>query len=1070
MSRTVLTFVVTTADHAIFRSTVDAALAQTTGHRLIIVDASQHGVLSQFSRDYPQCNIIEAPGARNFGKALNEALTDPTVAPFATASTYLWFLHADSIPEPNSLEELLVAVESGSTVAIAGPKHLGPHGELLEVGITATATGVRLETAAEGEIDQGQYDGRVDVLGVGSAGMLIRRDVWEESGGFDPVLGPFGDGLELCRLVRRMGYRVVVAPNARITHLRQSLDQSLKSLRRQRHSAMYTTAATAPLWLALLAFPLYVLSQPVRSLFALMQGRFTQASAELLALLSVIADSAYIVIRRIQHTRRARVPHRAIASLEVPVRDLYNRRRWESQRVEKVSGLSLAPQYAAAIRHFRGKNRLAFGALIGGLSIAALLLFGPMMWAPSTGRLIGPGWADLPATFAALWQQAWLWPHALPIPPDPLASLLSILCAPAALVGITPVQILPWLHFSLLPLAGASAWVCSRAFTTRVGMRLSAAVLWVSQPAFLMSLFHGQLASSLIHSVLPLAVAALMAMCTARPQPELGIAFGTLKVTQQSRLTPWGPASLTIVILCCAMPGLWALWLCAAIVGTLVILRTKRASERWRSFGLVWTTGLPALIVIGPYAWECVKHRAWLSFFTPGGPALTGAGLAQGSVRSPDLLSGLPAPLWTNTMNEASAATPMWWVILCAVVLPWGLLVAGVLARMLWHGYSLLRGRTSGGREPIGLAIAAVGICGGLLVLQWMARIERDPLTPLWEELIPASQALAHGAASSRPAAFDDLSISSQQFLDAHQLVSIWLAPLVSLLACALLVVFLTSRPTERLRPILHAGSLVVAVAALLAGIIPGITGHAVPRPLIPLYASTAYSLPASTIRELHSTHQEALMVIPTERMIIVNSMRDSGRLLTHNSPLERAITFGQTDTASLSSAEEDTLTNLVTVLKTPDMQAAEKLRAAGVDSLVLPRLSTPEAELAALTLNTAPGIEPGASTAALDVWRIRPSEGDYAPTISNGRGQLWAWVAAAAVALAVAACGIIRTRRTLTVDAQIAPTNTTPEDTAPEDSVPEYIVLEDTTTEGFDSDDTHADNPSQEEQQEEKP
>ena len=36
------------------------------------------------------------------------------------------------------------------------------------------------------EVDQGQHDGRSDVLAVGTAGMLVRREVWDRLGGPDP--------------------------------------------------------------------------------------------------------------------------------------------------------------------------------------------------------------------------------------------------------------------------------------------------------------------------------------------------------------------------------------------------------------------------------------------------------------------------------------------------------------------------------------------------------------------------------------------------------------------------------------------------------------------------------------------------------------------------------------------------------------------------------------------------------------------------------------------------------------------------------------------------------------------
>ena len=57
---------------------------------------------------------------------------------------------------------------------------------LREVGVSIDRAGRRVTGIDPGEIDQGQHDHKRAVLAVGSAGMLVRRDVWDRLGGFDP--------------------------------------------------------------------------------------------------------------------------------------------------------------------------------------------------------------------------------------------------------------------------------------------------------------------------------------------------------------------------------------------------------------------------------------------------------------------------------------------------------------------------------------------------------------------------------------------------------------------------------------------------------------------------------------------------------------------------------------------------------------------------------------------------------------------------------------------------------------------------------------------------------------------
>ena len=56
------------------------------------------------------------------------------------------------------------------------------------------------------------------MLAVGSAGMLVRRDVWERLGGFDPALRLFRDDVDFCWRVQAAGLRVQVVTDAILYH------------------------------------------------------------------------------------------------------------------------------------------------------------------------------------------------------------------------------------------------------------------------------------------------------------------------------------------------------------------------------------------------------------------------------------------------------------------------------------------------------------------------------------------------------------------------------------------------------------------------------------------------------------------------------------------------------------------------------------------------------------------------------------------------------------------------------------------------------------------------------------
>ena len=72
-------------------------------------------------------------------------------------------------------------------------------------GHASTRAGRRITGIEPREVDQGQHDGDRDVLAVGSAGMLVRRDVWDQVGGFDPAMPLLPGGRRLLLAGARRG-------------------------------------------------------------------------------------------------------------------------------------------------------------------------------------------------------------------------------------------------------------------------------------------------------------------------------------------------------------------------------------------------------------------------------------------------------------------------------------------------------------------------------------------------------------------------------------------------------------------------------------------------------------------------------------------------------------------------------------------------------------------------------------------------------------------------------------------------------------------------------------------------
>ncbi len=156
----------------------------------------------------------------------------PSTAPGTTTPTteperphgdpvqWLWLLHDDCEPDPGALAALLRTAETAPSAAIIGPKLRSWYDrrQLLEVGVSIARSGRRWTGLERREQDQGQHDQVRPVLSVSSAGMLVRRDVWEELGGFDRRLPLMRDDVDFCWRAQAAGHTVLIAPDAVMRH------------------------------------------------------------------------------------------------------------------------------------------------------------------------------------------------------------------------------------------------------------------------------------------------------------------------------------------------------------------------------------------------------------------------------------------------------------------------------------------------------------------------------------------------------------------------------------------------------------------------------------------------------------------------------------------------------------------------------------------------------------------------------------------------------------------------------------------------------------------------------------
>lgn len=939
--RSVGAILVTRGEAPLTQSVLRAIENQSVAPRsLTIIDVAGRHVTPFPADRVPDGAVLVRVGrARNLGDAIRRAQAQG--APF-TSEQWWWILHEDSAPESECLDELIQAAAVGRTVGAVGVKQMSWDGNrLLELGIFATASARRLERIGDDDIDQGQHDGTSDVLGVGTAGLFISAEAYEAVGGFDPALGPFGDGLDLGRRLHLAGYRVIVAPKARVRHARVSLysgfdaasetdrseptgdvsdalvdgnDATDGSFRKRRYAQMYNWCKAVPaLVLPFLALWLLVWS-PARALGRILTGRASLALPEIGALVSLIGATPRLLAGRARAAQTRRVPRSALRALETAPGLL---RKEPAGVDEDEHGERIDPLVVASMRRYRVRSAsTALGLLIMTATMATM-----QWWGTATG-LVGGAWVSLPSSWSELWGAAWsAW-----IPggdgyaggADPLTILMAILSAPFAPMGVTPGALATFLLVASTPIAAMLAWIPSRALTSSLRVRFLVSLAWSLAPSLLMSATHGVLAATLAHAALP----AFAAYCVGQPKPLLVAGAGGVdEAPLRPRGINGGCAALALVALACCVP--WMLPLGAAVLA-------------WRSRRSL-LAALPALVLLVPtYVSIAARPSAW--------PALAStSGGVHAYTRSDSWMAMLGMP--------AAPSTPLEAVALCIIG-------AGVIAAA---GIALLRLRTR---------FAALAFCGALV------------------------SAAAGWAASQIGVGISGALVASA-----------WSAPALSLSFGALLALAARSgsgneNAAEASRPAWDGSRsfAVRALGALTALVLLGAGGgvaassfaarsDAVDTPTFTLAQRSTVSPMSSPIvsavaaQAQRSTRAGRILVLdgdPTHGTVNASLWRGSGPSLTDGSPATRALALAQARSGAAEGVLSDPATASLaqaayTLVVYPDDATVAALAAHDVDTILVP-LGASGSQALTSGLDRASGLEKVGDTNSGTVWRVRPN------------------------------------------------------------------------------------------------
>ena len=660
----IVTAVIVAHDGAAWLPRVMDALAKQTRpvQRVVAVDTgSTDRSGSMLAQAFGRAAVFGMDRATGYGVAVAKALRHRSAnahVPLSGSSRedrteWIWLLHDDSEPAPDALQRLLAGAREAPQAAVFGPKIMdwSDRDILLEAGTTIDRAGRRITGIEPREVDQGQHDGDRDVVAVSSAGMLARRDVWDQVGGFDPGLRLFREDTDFCWRVQAAGYRVRVITGAVVYHVeatarnRRDASASPRRRRQDRRNALLVLTGNLPGGPMLSALAGNLVLSALRTTFFLLAKRPAAALDELAAYTSVAFHPLRLRrARRIRARGRQQAFSRMAADLP-PGKSFRVLAEYASGTLSKTLPAdavgshhatddpsdddSLLVDTGLAQRLLTSPGVLLFLTLTVVALVAERSLLGST---PLGGGALVPAWGGA----SALWHEYVQGFHPVGIGTTASAPpYIAVLAVLATVLGGKPWLAVDVILLGCVPLAGVTAFLASRRVTAYMPVRVIGSLAYALLPVGMGAVAAGRLGTAVLLVLLP-PIAVLAGRVFTAPR-------------RRARRAAWA-AGLFIAVVTAFVPLFWLIAAVAMAVG--VALRYRRS----RALDALIVLAVPVLLLL-PWSVDILTHPARL--FLEAGLARPGLATADLPVRSLLLLSpggpGLP-PFWV-TAGLVLAAT-----------------------------------------------------------------------------------------------------------------------------------------------------------------------------------------------------------------------------------------------------------------------------------------------------------------------------------------------------------------------------------------------------------------------------
>ena len=197
---------------------VTAALAGMDGEIIVVDNASDEDCLPVIRENFPAVRLIANEENVGFSRASNQGAK-------IAQGKYLLFLNPDTVLPEDSLKRVLSHAEAHPDTGALGCRFIDGTGKLLPE-CKRNLPGIRAAAARLFGLDWGYYANHLDEEETGEvevltgAFMFLRRELFQQLGGFDERFFMFGEDIDLSYRIQCSGHKNSYFGNITIVHFK----------------------------------------------------------------------------------------------------------------------------------------------------------------------------------------------------------------------------------------------------------------------------------------------------------------------------------------------------------------------------------------------------------------------------------------------------------------------------------------------------------------------------------------------------------------------------------------------------------------------------------------------------------------------------------------------------------------------------------------------------------------------------------------------------------------------------------------------------------------------------------